>query len=361
MKKFGIILVFFVITISFWAIDLNKINIPENFHIEIYAKNIKGARTLAFAEKGTIFVGTRTQKLYAVIDTDNDFKADKIITVADNLNQPNGIDYYKGNLYVAEVNRILVFENIMSNLKSPQFSILYDDLPEQTHHEWRYLKIGPDGKIYISIGAPCNVCLSENKHFASICRLDLDGTNFEIFARGIRNSVGFDWHPETETLWFTDNGRDWLGDNIPPDELNKAENQNLHFGFPFIHGENILDPKYGKKLDNNKKYIKPVVKLGPHVASLGMRFYNKNQFPEEYYNTIFIAEHGSWNRSTPIGYRVTNIKKINNQYEYTVFADGWLKDNKKFGRPVDVEVINDGSLIVSDDKNGYLYRIYYKK
>ena len=361
MKRILLFFLLFFIFLSSSAIDLKEINLDKNFKIKIYADKVKGSRTLAYAKPGVVFVGTRIGKVYALIDDNNDFKADRIITIADDLNQPNGIDYYKGNLYVAEIKRILVFKNILENLKSPKFSVLYNNLPDQTHHEWRYLKIGPDEKIYVSIGAPCNVCNPKDERFATICRLDLSGNSFEIYARGIRNSVGFDWHPETNNLWFTDNGRDWMGDNLPPDELNRAENKNLHFGFPYIHGKNIQDPKFGKNPENISNFKKPEVELGPHVAALGMRFYTKKSFPEKYHKSIFIAQHGSWNRSTPIGYRVINIQQKNNEYKKIIFADGWLKGRTKLGRPVDIEILSDGSIIVSDDKNGIIYRIFYKE
>ena len=362
MKKLILLLtVFIIINCNYSESFIKDIKLPPGFEIEIMSKNVKGARSLTLSKSGTIYVSTRIGNIYALKDYNNDNKIDKRYVIADNLNTPNGIDFHNGDLYVAEVTKILKYENIEENFENPKYKVIYSNLPEQYHHEWRYMRIGPDEKIYIGIGAPCNVCLKKNNIFSTICRMNLDGSNFEIFAHGVRNTVGFDWHPETDVLWFTDNGRDWLGDNKPPDELNRAEKKGLHFGFPFLHGKNIKDPKFGDKINNISKFIKPELELGPHVAALGMRFYIGKNFPEEYRNQIFIAEHGSWNRSIPIGYRITMGKKDSRgNLTYETFASGWLRNNKKYGRPVDLEIMKDGSLIVSDDKNGYLYRIYYK-
>jgi glucose/arabinose dehydrogenase len=265
-----------------------------------------------------------------------------------------------GSLFVAEVDRILRYDNIETDLKNPPDPIVVnDDYPGDKWHGWKFIRFGPDKKLYVPIGAPCNVCERSDKRYATITRINRDGTDFEIFASGIRNSVGFDWHPGTDELWFTDNGRDRMGDNLPPDELNHAPSKDLHFGFPYIHGKNIPDPQYSK--NRNGISIKPpAMELGPHVAALGMRFYTGNMFPAEYKNQIFIAEHGSWNRSVPIGYRITLVRLRNNKaVSYEVFADGWLQGDEAWGRPVDVLILPDGSLLVSDDRAGVIYRIYY--
>jgi glucose/arabinose dehydrogenase len=342
-------------------IPLEKIKLPEGFEINIYVDGLKEARSMALSPDGTLFVGTRkTGRVYAVIDNDGDFIADDVYTIARNMNMPNGVAFMDGSLFVAEVDRILRYDNIETDLKNPPDPIVVnDDYPGDKWHGWKFIRFGPDKKLYVPIGAPCNVCERSDKRYATITRINRDGTDFEIFASGIRNSVGFDWHPGTDELWFTDNGRDRMGDNLPPDELNHAPSKDLHFGFPYIHGKNIPDPQYSK--NRNGISIKPpAMELGPHVAALGMRFYTGNMFPAEYKNQIFIAEHGSWNRSVPIGYRITLVRLRNNKaVSYEVFADGWLQGDEAWGRPVDVLILPDGSLLVSDDRAGVIYRIYY--
>ncbi|MBI3779767.1 MAG: PQQ-dependent sugar dehydrogenase, partial [candidate division NC10 bacterium] len=239
--------------------------------------------------------------------------------------------------------------------------VLNESFPRDRHHGWKFIRFGPDGLLYVPVGAPCNVCEGEDERYASIVRMKPDGTRFEIFARGVRNTVGFDWDPKTHELWFTDNGRDWLGDDLPPDELNYAPKRGLHFGFPYCHGNKISDPEFGKKR-TCEEFIPPAIELGPHVAALGMRFYTGKMFPGEYRNQIFIAEHGSWNRSAPIGYRVTLVRLENHRpLKYEVFAEGWLQDARAWGRPVDLLVMPDGGMLVSDDEAGVIYRISYKK
>jgi glucose/arabinose dehydrogenase len=237
--------------------------------------------------------------------------------------------------------------------------IVNDGFPRDRHHGWKFIRFGPDGMLYIPVGAPCNVCEPEDERYATIMRMQPDGTGLEIIAHGVRNTVGFDWHPVTNELWFTDNGRDWLGDDLPPDELNRAPQNGLHFGFPYCHGGRIPDPKFGKKRKCDE-FVPPVAELGPHVASLGMRFYTGKMFPNAYRNQVFIAEHGSWNRSVPIGYRITVVRiQDNRAVSYDVFADGWLQRGRVWGRPVDVLVTPDGALLVSDDRAGAIYRISY--
>jgi len=318
---------------------------------------------MALSKGGILFVGTREVggKVYAVVDSDNDFKADEVVVVASGLNMPNGVAVKDDDLYVAEVNRILKFENIEENFRyNPAPQVISDDFPSERSHGWKFIRFGPDGKLYIPVGAPCNICLSEDGRFASITRMNSDGSEFEVFAHGIRNTVGFDWHPTTYELWFTDNGRDMMGDDIPPDELNHAPQIGLHFGYPFFHGGDIPDPEFGQG-KNPSDYTPPAQKLGPHVAALGMRFYTGNMFPEEYRNQIFIAEHGSWNRSEKIGYRIMLVRLNGNQpVSYEPFAEGWLKGDSVSGRPVDVQQMPDGSLLIADDYAGVIYRIAYK-
>jgi glucose/arabinose dehydrogenase len=344
------------------GIHLNDIHLPPGFEISIYASGVENARSVTLGDRGTLFVSTRKAgKVYAIIDGNGDFKADEIITLAEGLNMPNGVAFRNGSLYVAEVSRILRFDNIEGRLRNPPKPVIVrDDFPTDEHHGWKFISFGPDGKLYVPVGAPCNVCEKSDERYATIMRMNPDGSALEIFARGVRNTVGFDYHPATKELWFTDNGRDWLGDDKPPDELNRAPDKGLHFGFPYCHGGTIPDPEYGTKRICSE-FVPPAMTLGPHVAALGMRFYTGTMFPPQYRNQIFIAEHGSWNRTEPIGYRITLVRLTGNQaVKYEVFAEGWLKDGKAWGRPVDVLVMPDGSLLVSDDRAGAIYRIIYK-
>ncbi len=344
------------------TLPLQEILLPPGFHISVFAEDVPNARSMSLSPNGTLFVGTRNAgKVYALIDRDHDYKADEVITLAKGLYMPNGVAFRDGDLYVAEVHRILKFpdiENNLYNLGKPE--IVNESFPKEKGHGWKFIRFGPDDKLYVPVGAPCNVCESKDPRFASITRMNKDGSGLEIFAHGIRNTVGFDWHPITKELWFTDNGRDWLGDDLPPDELNHAPTQGLHFGFPYYHGKGIPDPEFGK-IRKTQEFTPPAQELGPHVAALGMRFYTGTMFPEEYRGQIFIAEHGSWNRSVPIGYRITLVRlKDSKPVSYEVFAEGWLQGNSAWGRPVDIEIMPDGSLLVSDDHSGTIYRIVYQ-
>ncbi|WP_162428746.1 PQQ-dependent sugar dehydrogenase [Pontibacter pudoricolor] len=344
--------------------SLAKIKLPDGFKIDYYAKNVENARSMALSPSGVLFVGTRSNdKVFAIVDKDKDGKADETITIATGLNSPNGVALKDGDLYVAEISRIIKFPKIEQNMRNkPKYEVVYDKYPSDTHHGWKYIAFGPDGKLYVPVGAPCNVCKEENPVYATITRLNADGTGMEIFAEGVRNTVGFTWHPTTKELWFTDNGRDMLGDNIPNDELNLATKKGQHFGFPYCHEGEIPDPEFGKNRDCSE-FVKPVQKLGPHVAALGLKFYNGNMFPDQYKNQLFIAQHGSWNRSEPIGYRVMQlaVDGKGNASDYKTFAEGWLQDGKAWGRPVDVVVMPDGALLVSDDTNNAIYRISYNE
>ncbi len=341
--------------------DLDKIVLPDGFQISYFARDVTNARSMALAPDGTLYVGTRQEgNVYALPDRNKDGKADEVITLTKGLNMPNGVALRDGNLYVAEVNRILRYDNIAQNLKNPpQPKVIYDKFPEEKHHGWKYIAFGPDGKLYVPVGAPCNICLSKDPVFASITRMNPDGSGLEIFANGVRNTVGFDWHPQTNELWFTDNGRDMMGDNTPADELNRAPKKGMHFGYPFCHAGEVLDPEFGKG-KNCADYVAPVQKLNPHGGTLGMEFYTGNMFPENYKNQIFIAEHGSWNRSEKIGYRVSLVRTdAQGRTSFVPFAAGWLEGQKEWGRPVDVEMMPDGSLLISDDMNDAIYRITY--
>lgn len=349
------------IACSSQQLRLADITLPPGFKISLYAANVPGARSMTLGTKSTLFVGSRSEgKVYAIGDCNGDGTADEVITIASGLRSPNGVAFRDGALYVAEINRVLRFDAIESRLNNPPKAIVVNaSFPDKSHHGWKFIRFGPDGRLYVPVGAPCNACDEKDPRFASIMRMNSDGSKLEIFARGVRNTVGFDWHPRSGDLWFTDNGRDWLGDNQPPDELNRAPKPGLHFGFPYLHGRAIPDPEYGKKRRMDE-FVLPEMELGPHVASLGMRFYTGNMFPENYREQIFIAEHGSWNRSDPSGYRITMVRlKENRAISYDVFAQGWLKNGSVWGRPVDLQIMPDGSLLVSDDKAGAIYRITY--
>jgi glucose/arabinose dehydrogenase len=341
--------------------QLEAITLPPGFSIAFYSRNVPNARAMALGSEGTVFVGSRRAgNVYAVVDRDGDNLAEAAYTIAENLRMPSGVAFRDGSLYVAAVNRILRYDNIESRLADPpQPVVIRDDLPTETHHGWKFIGFGPDGLLYVPVGAPCNVCRQSDERFASILRMRPDGSNLEVFARGIRNSVGFDWDPETGELWFTDNGRDMLGDDRPPDELNHAARPGMHFGFPYCHGRSIPDPEYGAERSCDE-FTPPARRLGPHVAAIGMRFYTGTMFPDEYRGQVFIAEHGSWNRSSKIGYRVTRVRIEDNlAVSYDAFAEGWLREENAWGRPADIMGMPDGALLVSDDRLGVLYRISY--
>ena len=339
--------------------DLSAIRLPVGFSIEIWSDDVPNARSMTLGDNGTVFVSTRRDgRVYALVPRRGG--SPTVVTLAEKLKMPNGIAYYAGDLYVAENHRIIRFNDIEANLeKKPEPEIVIDSLPTESHHGWRYIDFGPDGKLYISIGAPCNICDKEG--FANISRMNADGSEQEIVAHGIRNSVGFAWHPVTGELWFTDNGRDMLGDDVPPGELNHAPRTGMHFGFPFCHGGDVADPEFGEQRDC-EEFVAPEQKLDAHVAPLGMLFYTGNMFPDEYAGQVLIAEHGSWNRSKKIGYKVSLVRMVQGEaVGYEVFADGWLQGEEAAGRPVDLLVLDDGSLLVSDDQNGIVYRISYSR
>ncbi|MGH7549548.1 MAG: PQQ-dependent sugar dehydrogenase [Gemmatimonadota bacterium] len=343
-------------------LPLDTIRLPDGFRISLYAR-VPNARSMTLSPNGVLYVGTRegNGEVYAVTDQDGDGTGDQVVTIAEGLNVPNGVAWREGSLYVAEISRILRYDGIDERLDAPpEPVVIADDYPTESHHGWKFIRFGPDGWLYVPVGAPCNICDPESP-FASITRIRPDGSGREIYARGVRNSVGFDWHPETGVLWFTDNGRDRLGDNVPPDELNRAPEAGLHFGYPFCHGGDVPDPEFGDGRPCSE-FTPPAQKLGPHVAGLGMRFYTRDMFPAEYRNQIFIAEHGSWNRSEKIGYRVMLVRldESGTPVSYEPFAEGWLQGEEEWGRPVDVLVMPDGALLVSDDEAGAIYRITYE-
>ncbi|HZN94986.1 MAG TPA: PQQ-dependent sugar dehydrogenase [Myxococcales bacterium] len=356
------------------ALPLERIKLPPGFKIEVYASGVKDARSLALGSQGVVFVGTRrVGRVYALVDSKKANRADQVLAIASGLQMPNGVAFRDGALYVAEISRVLRYSDIETRLEStPRPTVLRADYPDKTHHGWKFIAFGPDGLLYVPVGAPCNVCEPPDRIYESITRLSLDGKTREVFAHGVRNTVGFDWHPRTKVLWFTENGRDDMGDDTPEDELNRAPQPGMHFGFPYCHASGLSDPELGRGRSCSN-YTAPAALLGPHVAAVGMRFYTGAMFPPEYRENIFIAEHGSWNRTVPLGYRLKRVRldeKGEKVVSQEVFASGWLPERpaagdarraspQAWGRPVDVLVMPDGALLVSDDAADAVYRISY--
>ena len=342
-------------------IALDRIQLPPGFEISLFADGVKDARSMALGDKGTLFVGTMSGSVYAIA---NDGKrATRVETIASGLDMPNGVAMKDGALYVAEVHRITRYDAIESHLpRPPRPAVVYDRYPHDRAHGWKFIRFGPDGWLYVPVGAPCNIC-DPAPPYASITRLKPDGSAMEVFARGIRNSVGFDWDPRTKELWFTDNGRDMMGDDMPSDELDHAPRPGMHFGYPYCHQGDTPDPEFAKGRACSE-FTPPAANLGAHVASLGMRFYTGAMFPAEYRDRVFIAEHGSWNRSKKSGYRVVTVRVEDGKaVDMKPFAEGFLDvaSDSAWGRPVDVLVMPDGALLVSDDHAGAIYRIRYRK
>lgn len=349
-------------------VQLEKIKLQPGFKIEVWAAEVPNARSMAISENGIVFVGNRQEEnVYALVDENADGKADSKYILAEGLDMPNGVAYKDGDLYVAEVSRILIFKDIKNNLTTPKLEVVYDGYPSESHHGWKFIAFGPDGMLYVPVGAPCNICDPEEEIFASITRLDVNkpGAKPEVYAHGVRNTVGFDWHPESKELWFTDNGRDMLGDDTPDCELNRATEKGQHFGYPYWHAGTVKDPEFGSKGKEASAYIAPAAKMGPHNAPLGMRFYEGAMFPANYKNNAIIAKHGSWNRSKKAGYEVVmaKIDSSGNVTDQETFATGWLDEASQevWGRPVDVQELPDGSLLISDDMADCIYRVSYSK
>ena len=344
------------------SLPLEQLKLPAGFSIELLAR-IPNARQMALGETAAgrvLYVGSmREGKVYA-LELGAEYQAGALHVVAQGLNLPVGVAWREGSLYVSAVNRILRFDRIGERLTQPPAPVVVvADLPTETQHGWKFIAFGPDGLLYVPVGAPCNICEPDPALYASILRMKPDGSQRETFARGVRNTVGFDWQPGTGELWFTDNGRDRLGDDVPPDELNRAPVAGLHFGYPYCHGGTVSDPEFGHK-HACSEFTAPVQALGAHVASLGMRFYQGQQFPPAYVGQVFIAEHGSWNRSSKVGYRISLVRLQGSRaVSYEPFITGWLQGEKAWGRPADVLVLPDGSLLVSDDFAGAIYRVRY--
>jgi glucose/arabinose dehydrogenase len=338
-------------------LPLETIKLPPGFQISVFADRVPSARSLALGKNGVLFVGTRGDRVYAVRYRGE--RAEQVVTIASGLNNPNGVAVRDGALFVAEISRILRFDDIEAKLDSPPRPVVVTDrFPGDRGHGFKFIRFGPDGWLYVPVGMPCNVCERNPERYGLISRIRPDGSGYEVFARGVRNSVGFDWDPRTKELWFTDNGRDMMGDDLPSDELNHAPRAGMHFGFPYCHQGDTPDPEFGRR--GCGEFTPPAVKLGAHVASLGMRFYTGSQFPAEYRNNVFVAEHGSWNRSKKIGYRIARVVVEGGRaVKHEVFAEGWLQGERAWGRPVDVQPMPDGSLLVSDDEAGVIYRIAY--
>ncbi|MDT7849716.1 PQQ-dependent sugar dehydrogenase [Methylophilus sp. VKM B-3414] len=342
--------------------NLNKLHLPDGFQIDVYAE-VPGARQMALGTNGNVYVGTRGNHVYAIVDKNKDHKADQVVSILDDLKVGNGVAMVDGHLYVAEQHRITRYAAPDFDLTLPfkaMREVVYEQLPDKAHHGWRYLAVGPDKKLYVTIGAPCNIC-DPTGHEASIIRINADGSQVETFAKGVRNSVGMDFQPGTQTLFFTDNGVDLLGPDIPHDELNAAPKAGLHFGFPYFAGGDTRDPNWKNKTPP-AEVTKPVAEFQAHSANLGFKFYTGKQFPAEYQGNAVIAQHGSWNRKVPVGYQLVRVTfDAQHQVKETKpFIDGWLTaDGEVWGRPTDVLQLADGSLLVSDDYNGVIYRVSY--
>jgi len=340
-------------------VPVDKLKVPKGFKIEVYASGIPNARSLRLGDKGTVFVSNRTlDKIYAIVDKGG--KREVKVLFKD-LYRPNGIALHNGTLYIAELSQISKVDNIEDNLDNPpKPTVIYNDLPKDEPHGWKYLTVGPDNKLYFNVGAPCNICMPPPTH-AQIRRINLDGSGAEVVARGTRQIVGMDWHPTLKQLYFTENARDWLSEELPNDKLNRlAQPGKDNFGYPYCHQGNIPDPEFGWG-HSCDEFTKPVALLGPHAAPLGIKFYTGNAFPAEYRGQAFIARHGSWNKSKKIGgdIVVAKLNKDGTLKSLDPFLTGFIQDNNYVGRPVDLLVMKDGSLLISDDYAGAIYRISF--
>ena len=361
----------FKVDSAIWDL-VDELDAPEGFKISIYADGLESPRQITETNDGYIIVGSKNGKnVYALQDLDGDGYAENKILLAKDLQNPTGVVVYEGDLYFSEIDKIWRIADIdgwliLNNFdKLPKKEVYMDDLPSETWHGYKYIDFGPDGNLYIPVGVPCNICLepqTKDKRFAAIHKY-VDGKLVTV-ASGVRNSVGFDWHPKTNKLYFSDNGRDWLGDNSPSCELNVIEEDGSFYGYPYKHAKNVIDPEFGKLIPNvDMEFVDPIAELGPHVAPLGIAFYDKNKFPEKYRNSLFIALHGSWNKyNGKSGYKVIFVKlDPNGDYLYQEdFISGWLQNEKDWGRPVSPFIMSDGSMLISDDKFDVIYKVQYK-
>ncbi|NOU51717.1 sorbosone dehydrogenase family protein [Pseudoalteromonas sp. JBTF-M23] len=341
---------------------LERLTLPKGYEISYFAKNVDNARQLAVSKSGVVYAGSRKAgNLYALIDNNQDGVADRKIVLAQGLNMPSGIALYNGDLYVAEVHRIIRFKNVDKQLSKPSFEVVFDELPTERHHGWKFIRFTDEGELLVPVGVPCNVC-AENERFGRIFSLNLQTKKLTTIAQGVRNSVGFDINPQSGALWFSDNGRDMMGDDIPPDEINRVSVDGEHFGFPYVHGGSVLDPEYAKdmSLADMQKYVAPKLALQAHVAPLGIHFYRGKQFAKHMHNKLLVAEHGSWNRSSKVGYKVMMVTiKEGEITAYEPFISGFLDKEQTLGRPVAFAELADGSLLVSDDFANAIYRVRY--
>tara|TARA_B000000565_G_scaffold251129_1_gene224436 strand:- start:516 stop:1673 length:1158 start_codon:yes stop_codon:yes gene_type:complete len=373
IKILSIIYLIFFFSLSVVANNeskLKKLNIPDNFEISIYADQLNSPRQITETEDGYIVVGSKNgDKIYALLDQDKDGFAEKKYVIVSGLKNPTGVTYHDGNLYFSEIEKIWVIKEIdawlLSNKENdPKVEIYIDDLPSETWHGFRHIRFGPDDKLYLPIGVPCNVCIdpqTKDKRFAAIHKYE--NGKLVMVADGVRNSVGIDWHPDTQNLYFSDNGRDWLGDNTPSCELNVVTEEGSFYGFPYKHAKNVIDPEFGKLISGlNVDFVDPIAELGPHVAPLGIEFYDGKKFPKQYHNNVFIALHGSWNKyNGKSGYKVIMVKLDDNgnYISQEDFITGWLENENAWGRPVQPFVMSDGSMLISDDKYNVIYRVTY--
>jgi glucose/arabinose dehydrogenase len=352
---------------AFGMPELKKLKLPTGYRIDLFATGVENARQMAWSESGRVlYVGSRGEgKVYAITDTDLDRKGDSVRVIAEGLNMPSGIALHKGDLYIAAVSKVLVIKGVDTKLKAKKKGTLdlqtvYAGLPGDRHHGWKYLGFGPDGALYIPVGAPCNICQLSGV-YGKILRMKPLGAKPTVFATGVRNSVGFDWNPRNGVLWFTENGRDWMGDDVPNDELNRAPKVGLHFGYPYCHAGKWIDDEEGDaKKYPCSKFASPAQRMGAHVAPLGMKFHRGKMFPPADRNWIYIAEHGSWNRSTKVGYRVVRVRvEVGKAKAYEPFVTGWLNGDEVWGRPSDILFLPDGSMLIADDYKDAVYRVSY--